>query len=297
MKSFIVKVLLGSAIALIILVGTIVARLAYHTPAFDAAFTLHPQQRLVCMGDSHIGTSIIEDPAFETKLLWNSSASTRFTLLRLLELERKEALHPPYVIITELNYQSLYAEESATARLLSTLFPIAWRQAHLFTPSELWKATLEIAKNCGVGPVEDAPTRTISILELSPEERTRILQQNTNGHFNHSLEARQSALQCRFEELTAIHAVCKRNRVPLVVFSAPLCSFYQQAVPDYAKADFNRLLDYLNTLEIPYLDFRQADGIHDGHFVDGHHLSVCGRETFTPLFRQHLIPMLNTLTP
>ncbi len=290
MKRFLLTILCGILSILLIATCYVAFRIWDAQDEFDKVFTLTPEQTILFVGDSHIGCSIVENEAYKNKVLWGNSESTRFTFLRLLELEKREMLNSVQLVVTELNYHSLYVEDSRVPNKFAALLPMTWKQIKYFSLSELLNGLENILLQEHIVANETVPSRKLSILTYNDTDRQKLCQQTADEHFLFDASRRAQSLMHRQKELQMILEVCKRNHLKFIVFSSPLSSFYSSLIPAYAKRDFQTLQDFLHKENIPYIDNREALQ-DDSFFIDSHHLSPVGREIFTT----NLIQKINFL--
>lgn len=291
MKHFLRTVIFGFLGLIALTVAVFVLRVGCDMPQVNRAYQVPEETAFLFVGDSHIGCSVVSGS--QRFVLWNNSSAPLFSLLRLMELERRGALRPGMYCVTEIGYQTLYAEagENSRRNALICMAPVAWRWPALFSPIITVKAWLSYVLNGGGKSCDEPPTDNIIPFSSRPEAFQEALLTDTWGkHFAFAEDMRSSSVAWHMDALTRICELCSRNGLRLVIFSSPVHPLYLDRVPDYAKADLGLLKQHLLRLGIPYLDF--MDVFPETAFRDDNHLLRSEARRFT----QFLIERIYAVT-
>ena len=95
----------------------------------------------------------------------------------------------------------------------------------------------------------------------------------------------EGSLSCAIDEICEI---CKRNQIQLVFITAPLTSYYVEAIPKDVNAKLGIFTEQIKRNGVPYYDLR--DWGEDDDFRDCFHFRLCGAKKFTEWFYKEIIP-------
>lgn len=287
MRRFLRKGLLGALGAAGVFLGLVGVRLALAAPALDAVFRLPEGTRVLLTGDSHIGCTFREDVP-GVRVIWKGATSPGFTVLRLRNIERLGWPRSLRTVVTEVGPQTLYAEHAESLRapaweaslFWAWRFPDAWPWGNT-----LWRSADFILRTRAAPPATEGPrTEAIPFPHRSEAEQREALETALASHYERL--ATPSEWVCAEkelrEELLALRAFCEAKGVRLVLFSAPLTSYYRRHVPDWAGERFAAFQAWLRAAGFEYHDHR--DALDDFWFLDTHHLRPRGAERFTAHF-------------
>lgn len=290
MKRFLVKVALGAFGAGLLLVGLPVARVVLAQPAQEAAFRLPADTQILFTGDSHIGCGIVERPG--VKVLWRSSSSPKFSLLRLRNIDRLGWPEGLRTVVTEVSTQTLYAEhaDSLQGPAWETAFFWAWPLPEAWAD---WRVVVRFLGRLSHFPAVPEPSETPPDMETPITSRTEAeredeLRKAFASHFGRLTAPEQWAraeAELR-EELRALRAFCEAKGVRLVLFSGPQTSFYRTRMPPWARERFVAFQAWLREEGFDYHDRREA--LEDVWFRDSHHPRPSGAKRFTERFLREL---------
>ncbi len=292
MKKFLVRSFLfgvGLAVSVALFVSF---RVLSHWSEVVASRHLESWQRILFIGDSHIGCTFVEDRAYENRIVWESSMPQQFTLMRLLDMERGGGFGNVDTVVLDIGLQSL--GQQRTERMKEfwwRMLPISWRH-HSLLPLGAWDR-FEYAMSHSAGRMSvmsPMPTDNISILTRTREERAREFAETSEFHFawpgtpEQMCEGWEVSLH---EAIDGIIRVCRRNNLRLVFFTAPLTSYYRAAIPATVESKFQEFVSQIRDSGVEYHDLR-AWG-EDGDFRDSFHFTHDGAERFTKWFYSEIL--------
>lgn len=300
MKRFLFSCCCFGSLLAILLAASLIWRIAAQQPALRDSLTLRPDQSVLFVGDSHIGCTFVEAPRFHNRVLWASSLPQQFTLMRLLDMERLGTLAPVRTLVLDIGLQSFGQQDhSRLNELTFRSLGFAWRHLdRLPLDRGQFFLYLILHPTAPMYLVEASPTQTISILDQPLERRQKEFQDTANLHFNwiSRPEAMAPNWQTSLKKtILEIQALCTRHNIRLVFFTAPLTSYYRQAIPPELENLLQHFADFIRAQGIPYYDLR--DWCDDRDFFDSFHLTRPAAGRFTERFYRDILhaPLDNTL--
>ena len=254
---------------------------------------IEPWQKILFMGDSHIGCTFIEAPVYSNRVVWASSMSQQFTLMHLLDMERLGALKDVETLVLEIGLQSIGEQDRDRQMkdLWWKLFPISWRYPRLI-PLSTWDkisyAVLNINRTMQV--IEKMPTTDISIMSRPQKKRDSDFAFIID--FNFDWIGRPEQMCVGWEEslhnaIAGIIDVCRRNNIKLLFLTAPVVSYYRAAIPEKAEQKLQEFIKQIKDAGIEYYDLR-AWG-EDDDFRDCFHFRLSGAQKFTDWFYKEIL--------
>lgn len=290
MHSFLKKLLLGVLCACALFASIMVVRSVVVWPGLREAFCLPEGTRVLFSGDSHIGCSIVKSPG--VSVLWRSATSPKFTLLRLRNVARMGWPKSLRIVVTEVGAQTLYAEhlELRSGSGWERLERHPWWFGQAWPPlGVLWFRAREVFSLRTPTPIVETPPATdISFTERTAEEQASNLRIAFDNHTRQAMTPAERARveQAVREELMALRAFCAAQGARLVLFSAPLSSYYRARASKQTTKAFEELQTWLRAEGFEYYDCRLM--MEDVWFRDSHHLRPSGAKRFTEVFLRML---------
>lgn len=269
----------------IIVTGVIAFRLVDGKKKVVDVHTITNGIDYVFLGSSRMGCSIIESPEFRNRVIWQSSQSHHFVLMRLLEMERLGQLCQVKGCFVEMNSPCLgsYARETVINGIVGAL-PLTWRYFESVTDIEKFDVLKRLFANPKqtFGIEESQPDDTMPFTQRSSVAQMRNVTECIDGHFGwlgESEEKWQSVKSATDVLLREIGNVCFRNAIKVYYIQVPVTGLYAQRMPSRA-----RMFDEYIVAKAASLGFEIVtvpDCIDDVLFRDAHHLSKVGARYFT----------------
>ena len=267
-------------------------RVLCHWPEVVASRHLEPWQRVLSIGDSHIGCTFVEDRKYENRVVWSPSVPQQFTLMRLLDMERDGGFGNVDTIVLDIGQQNLGAQRTeAMKSYWWRMLPISWRHQSLL-PLGAWdRFEYAIGHLAGRMSVMSPLSNTnVSIMMRTEEERAREFAKAFDDHFawpgtpEKMCEGWEASLH---EAIDGIVRVCRRNNLRLVFFTAPLTSYYRAAIPATVESKFQEFVSQIRDSGVEYHDLRTWG--EDGDFRDSFHFTHDGAKRFTKWFYSEIL--------
>ena len=293
MKRFLVRLSTFLLLFLSLSLGYTGVRIWLSAEDVERSMRFAPTQKVLFMGDSHVGCTFIEGERYENCVLWESSMPQQFTLMRLREMEKRGALKNIELLVLDIGQQSIGQQRKERMKeLWWRMIPLSIRHYDLL-PLSLWDRLEQYAKNPNglIRIRHAAPDADVSVLTRTPEERESNLRQIAAKHFNwinapdEMCQGWERSLKSALDEICEL---CARNQVPLVFISAPLTSYYVNAIPRKAKEKLAELTDLIQDRRVPYYDLREWG--EDDLFRDCFHFRLKGARKFTEWFYEEIVP-------
>ena len=253
---------------------------------------IEPWQKILFIGDSHIGCTFIEAPVYSNRVVWASSMPQQFTLMRLLDMERLDALRNVETLVLEIGLQSLGEQDRERMKeLWWRLFPISWRYPELIPLSTFDKLSYAVANIGKAMPViEKMSTNDVSILTRKQKERDSDFARLSDFHFDWIGRSEQMCIgweESLHSAIAGIIDVCRRNNIKLLFLTAPVVSYYRAAIPEKAEQKLQEFIKQIKDAGIEYYDLR-AWG-EDDDFRDCFHFRLSGAQKFTDWFYKEIL--------
>lgn len=286
MKRFLIVCFLGFLGALLLFWGVPILRIALAQPRLDAQFTLPPGTEVLCIGDSRVGCTFVDDPALRNWVLWTSSISYRVRLGFLKNLRRLGQLRPGMTVVSEIGPHEIahYSDTDWQRHVWGKALSVNWRYPRYWPAPSLLvdylSVTLPHQKEFFVTlekVTEDAPPLT----ERDAHERQTHTQEMLADHYDPAAYTTYAERTLR-RDLLDLKRFCADNRLRLILFTAPLDSWYRAQAPEWGKAVFARLQGWLRTEGFDYHDC--SDTMEDFWMRDSVHLRLSGAKRFTAWF-------------
>lgn len=293
MKKFLFNGFVFACLIAVLFMVTIVLRISSYKGEVESTMHLQPWQKIVFVGDSHIGCTFVEDEKYENYVLWESSMPQQFTLMRLRDMEKRGVLADVEMLILDFGLQSI--GQQRTRRMKEfwwRMIPITIYHNDILPLSLIDKAAQFCRHPRGrIHIKEEMPEANISILSRSQKEREDDFQKMAEAHFEWINNEQdmcanwEQSLKCAIDE---IYDICNRNSIQIVFITAPLTSYYVRAIPDNVNAKLREFTDYIKAKGIPYYDLR--DWGEDDDFRDSFHFRLDGAKKFTEWFFAEIVP-------
>ncbi len=297
MKRFVSNISLVVAIVGIVFPVPVILRVIYWQTRVEESLRVEPWQRVLFIGDSHIGCTFVEVPKYENRIIWESSMPQQFTLMRLREMEKREFLNGIEVLVLDFGLQSIGQQRRDRMkefwwRMLPMtykycdLLPLSWRE---------YMSQFVSAPRGRMHIIENMPTANISVLSRSEDEKEEEFEKTAEMHFRWM---DHPELMCnRWEEslkgaICEIQSICRRNNIRLLFFTAPLTSYYNDSIPQGVEEKLQEIVGYIKGLGIPYYDLRRWGC--DDDFRDCFHLRMDGAIKFTEWFYREVVDPIRT---
>lgn len=285
MKSFLAKICGAIGLGLIAIVLVVGCRIAWWQSRVHATYALAPDVRIICLGSSHTGCTWFEAPEFHNRVLWATSRSVLFSVMRLKELERVNDLSQVKYCFVDCDIPSITGlKEDLVGEQFVEELPVAWRHVECFriNPLKLWSRALI---NCGAHyalqgkPPEGENDRPW--LSRTPEERQEHLKR---VHGDCTLDLSSPPMMQNFREIAIdsyreIDSICKHHGIKLILFASP------QATDNPARmyeSRYKAIWDVIAEIKqggFEYRDFRFD--LPDAYFRDEGHLTRNSAYKFT----------------
>ena len=297
MKRFVSNFSRFAAIVGIVLPVPVIWRVIYWQPRVEASLWVEPWQRVLFIGDSHIGCTFVEDPKYENRIIWEASMPQQFTTMRLREMEKRGSLKGVEVLVLDFGLQSIGQQRRERMKeFWWRMLPISYKHCDLLPLS--WCDFLSqfvSPPSCRIHIIEDMPTANISILSRSRDEKEEEFEKTAEMHFRWT---DHPELMCtRWEEslkaaVCEIQDICKRNNIKLLFFTAPLTSYYNDSIPQRVEEKLQEFVGFIKELGVPYYDLRRWG--RDDDFRDCFHFRLDGAIKFTEWFYREVIDSIRT---
>lgn len=300
MRRFLVQVCLFLFLLVASSLGVLTVRFANYAEEVETTMKLEPWQKILFIGDSHIGCTFIQNQQYENCVLWESSMPQQFTLMRLREMEKRGALNGVELIVLDIGLQSIGQQRVKRMKeFWWRMLPISIRHSDVL-PLSIWDKIDQFVKkpNGRIHVRESMPTADVSVLTRTRESREADFQKTAETHFewiNRPTEmccGWNDSLKCAIDEISLI---CKRNDIPLVFITAPLTSYYVEAIPKEVNEKLREYTDQIAHNGIPYYDLRNWG--EDDDFRDCFHFRYSGAMKFTEWFYKEIIPLHRKRNP
>lgn len=253
---------------------------------------IEPWQKILFMGDSHIGCTFIEAPKYCNRVVWASSMPQQFTLMRLLDMERLGALRDVETLVLEIGLQSLGEQDRERMKgLWWRLFPISWRYPELIPLSTFDRLSYAAANSSMAMPViEKMSTNDVSILTRTQKVRDSDFARLSDFHFDWIGRPEQMCVgweESLHNAIAGIIDVCRRNNIKLLFLTAPVVSYYRAAIPEKVEQKLQEFIKQIKDAGIEYYDLR--DWGEDDDFRDCFHFRLSGAQKFTDWFYKEIL--------
>lgn len=260
----------------------------------DKVYSHSDSQSILCVGASHMGSSIAERPII--KNIWLHSSSAKSCLVRVAELERRGRLHGFKYCILEtspFDYGASCSVESQSryADLLFRELPINWRYIRkmslngsmlmeslgreILASRTSFTTTFELDSSTNSHALLKDRASMVTRPEAWKEERLSFY---LKLHYDDYLQ-RNDVTSNRMRIYNDIKNICEKYGIKVVVFSAPLSQAYRNHIPGEALKRHRRFLNELTNAG--FVVFDRYDGYGDEYFFDPTHLANNGAEKFT----------------
>lgn len=293
MRRFIAQVCLFLSLVVAMSLGVVAVRVASHAEEVEATMKLEPWQKILFIGDSHIGCTFIQSQQYENCVLWESSMPQQFTLMRLREMEKRGALNGVELLVLDIGLQSIGQQRVKRMKeFWWRMIPISIYHPDVL-PLSTWDRIDQVVKkpNGRIHVREDMPTADVSVLKRTREAQEADFQETTETHFEWI--NRSDEMCCDWSDslrraIDEISVICRRNDIPLVFITAPLTSYYVEAIPKDVNEKLREFTDQIAHKGIPYYDLR--DWGEDDDFRDCFHFRYSGAMKFTEWFYREIVP-------
>lgn len=299
MKRFLLVVCLGFLGAVTLFWGIPIVRIALRQPCLDEAFTLPEGTTVLCLGDSRVGCTFVEEPTFHNRVLWTSSISYRIRLGLLRNLRRLGQLHPGMTLISEVGPHEFahytYSSDwqlQVRGRALSVnwRYPDLWPSAGLLL--DYLTDSLPRQRDLFFR-FEHIDADSLPLPERPQEERLAYTQTIITDICS-PITLTEKPNQALRHDLLALRQFCAENDLRLILFTAPLDSWYRAQVPSASREYFAALQRWLREQGFTYHDCSQA--AEDFWMRDAVHLRLSGAKRFTRWFFERYV-LTNETTP
>ena len=292
MKKFLFNVLcmvsLVVAAFLLVLCGRVIG--ARHN--LRRSLSLEPGQKFLFMGDSHIGCTFVESQSYANHIVWVASLPPQFSLMRLREMDKSGVLKQVECLVLEIGLQSF--GQQRVERMKESwmrMLPLAWRHYGV-VPLSVWNclSCLIMRPSERFMLNEPLPVCDIPITARSESEKQLDLMNISKLHFGWVKSDEQMCYgwdRSLKEAIVEIDEICNRNHVRLVFFTAPVTSYYMQAIPSDVEKKLQDYIQFLSKLGIDYYDLRQWG--QDSDFQDCFHFTHKAAERFTDWFYRQVV--------
>lgn len=279
------------AVGLAALTGLVlVLRVVGWESARRDSMSLRRDQKVLMIGDSHIGCSFVEERKYGNKVIWESAAAQQYTWMRLQDMERSGILKNVDTVVLDLGLQSFGQQTVACMEEhWWRMIPITWRYPDALPMSYAHRFLYLLNNLSGrIHIIEALPTNNVSVLDraLSAEK----LAQDARDHMRwvDAPERMCSGWEQSIRRaIGGIVDVCRRNHIRLVFFSSPLPSFYRKEITDKAESVLSSFTQYVLSQGVEYYDLRNWS--EDRCFMDCHHLTHDGAAKFTERFFKEIL--------
>ena len=292
MRKFLLRSLLFGAGLAVLIAVFVSLRVMCHWSEVVASRHLEPWQRILFIGDSHIGCTFVEDREYANRIVWASAMPQQFTLMRLQDMERDGGFGNVDTVVLDIGLQSLGQQRTECMKeFWWRMLPISWRHQSLL-PLGVWdRFEYALGHYDGrMAVMSPMPTNNVSILTRTAEERAREFTETSELHFAWSgtpdlmCDGWETSLH---EAIDGIIRVCRRNNLRLVFFTAPLTSYYRAAIPMAVESKFQEFVSQIRDYGVEYHDLRTWDD--DGDFCDSFHFTHDGAKRFTKWFYSEIL--------
>lgn len=281
---------LGSLIAVALCVN-IGIRILWWQPKVAALLHNEPWQKILFVGDSHIGCTFIENRQYCNRTVWAAALPHQFALIWLLDMERLGTLAGVNTVVIDIGNQSFAEQEKS---LMMTIWqrqiPISWRYSRMVPLGLFDKISGVVRCSEKIAIMEGKiSTNDIPITSRTINERDADFAHNAY-HFGWSIRPEKMCAgwnRSLSEAIDEIIAVCKRNNVRLVFFTAPLTTYYRAAMLPSEKQILRRYTDRIASSGVEYYDL--SEWCADNEFRDCHHLTYSGAKRFTERFFKEIL--------
>lgn len=285
MKRFVIT-LLGLSAAIVVIVIAMHAVVIYRQQALvDEAYTLGKNGAdVLFIGSSQVGCSIEESPRFHNQKLWVSDTISQSFLMRLKELERRDQLKKVKVCVVPFNLFSITSQnEGSFLWAWYQEIPVSWRYLDML-PCGLFQFVRYIACNLRCPfliHVSDLTSPQDPLIRKPENYRRRMRNGNVAFAKKHTnpkgkLDDWEKRLPDSYAEMQEI---CARNGVRLIIYKAPLISYFENALPPSCTAKVADLVKRLQGDGMEYVDTGLSLG--EESFRDVVHLVRPGASVFT----------------
>ena len=168
----------------------------------------------------------------------------------------------------------------ARALIWSWQTPGAWKNRNLFKklPQKaftMWQ---------GYSPTPRSPVTETPYPERGAEAIEKDVAETVEEHHSPKMSPESYARYWAKtqEELLALKAFCDAKGVRLILFSAPISSFYRERIPALWNQRFADQQAWLREQGFEYYDYRAL--MEDFWMYDAHHLRPAGAKHFTDFF-------------
>ncbi len=292
MKRFLKYITIFGLGLILPIIATFCIRLMLRQSQVAESRHIEPWQKILFIGDSHIGCTFIEAPVYSNRVVWASSMPQQFTLMRLLDMERLGALRDVETFVLEIGLQSLGEQDCERMKeLWWRMFPISWRYPELIPLSTFDKLSYAVVNSSMAMPViEKMSTNDVSILTRTQKKRDSDFARLSDFHFDWIGRPEQMCIgweESLHNAIAGIIDVCRRNNIKLLFLTAPVVSYYRAAIPKKVEQKLQEFIKQIKDAGIEYYDLR-AWGTDDD-FRDCFHFRLSGAQKFTDWFYKEIL--------
>lgn len=292
MRKFLINFFLFSAAVVVTVVAIVAVRIALWQHAVMESEQMRPGQEILFMGDSHIGCTFVEEPAYSNRVIWCASLPHQFTLMRLKNMERDGMLRHVKTLVIEFGLQSIGQQrEERMKSFLLRMLPICWRYQELI-PLGFWQKAWHVATHLSADYdiIAEMPTANIPLSQQPEELREQDWQETCKVHFDWIKEEEKMCKgweRSEMETICSIKSLCDANKIDMIVLTAPLTKRYIRNIPPEAEAIMMKIVGQLESMGVSYYDLRSWG--NDDDFRDCFHFTVDGARRFTGKFYSHVL--------
>ncbi len=308
MKRFVKLVLIGFLGVAILFVVAPITQIAALQSRVKHIFTPPKGTTTLCVGDSQIGCTFVQDPAYHNWVFWQSSTPPTFTLMRLKMLEQLDRLKGIQTVITAVGPQTLYFEyqtDQIMWEVWRSSFVWTWRfpehRHELDVLSDLlshhlsYKSIRKSTKTINEGAI----TVDSRFIDRSPEMQAYNVREVLEMHFGDSAAAPNLRAEREAKaraDLLELQTFCRERGIRLICVSSPLSESYRNQMPAWAKERFANFQSWLRAEGFEYYDC--TTGWPEEAFRDVFHLRYSWAKRFTEWFFTTIVnPPVQTPPP
>ena len=245
-------------------------------------YSLPESVKYVFIGNSHVGSSFVEAPCYDNRVIYLNSSSLLAFLWRLAELERRGSLKHVKAVVFNYDTFGMATSHSSVKEDALREAACAWRHLDLVPDGYKLDAIAPFTWAWHLWTVGDAKySANKRYVDRPLEERKKMLETQNSGPFFFSRFARETEwILCRAKE------ICGRVNARLILVATPLVKEH-----NHRKAEESDCLHdaeaLARSLGCEFYDYR--DACQDEDFFDTNHLTYSAAKRFTARFYADVI--------
>lgn len=302
MKRFLIKVVFAAGLFLLLDVVFVVGRIVASQDAFEEAFDVPKETKVIFIGNSHTGCTFVEAPEFRNRVLWKSSTGFPSHYARFLELERRGALDSGVkAVVMDCDGPALRCcSFEGMIFDMKRLYPLSLRYLSVYPMSKIVlvsEVLLSMNQELGIcdiplGETVDWETRvrgwTQEELVFHLKEGRDFVdlhEQCVDWERDYPRGWRQELEKMALD----IKARCDRRGVRFILFASPLSRQSSWRTHPVRWKMVSDAVERLKSAGLEYHDYRTA--CTDDKFRDSNHLLPSSSYVFTKKFYEEVLHM------